>query len=212
MSDQNEATPPSWSTAEDPPTISRGRHAAAESSSPDLQNPEGPRPRIPTTGDLGPDSSEADPRVLVNVIQKALEAASSLATIATKKRFGLGVQLKAGEAKAIAEPIARFTQRRFNIKSDLADAGDAAGLFASLVLWAERIISEPTPGPRYTDSDPTRQARHAAPESQLLADQPPSTTSSAPAPAASGSVLHGERSVGSGPMKEGLLVDFDNAG
>lgn len=84
----------------------------------------------------------ASSRVLTEIISNVLAGATSLVSMYTTKRFNVSAQLKDEEAKAIARPIARLIQRRTQIRRELDDAADGAGVVASFLQYVERVAAE----------------------------------------------------------------------
>ena len=162
-----------------------------------------------TSGAQSQESSEA-PAGLSALLAEGIQGLGSLASIFTRRRFGVSVKFRESEAKAIAKPIARLVQRRYKVKSDLNDVTDTTGIFASILSWVDRLAEESPgtetgpPDPRFTD----RPARPPAPGPTLLSDEPRNagpTPSAAPAAAQvfrTGDTDH--REVGSGPLKDAI--------
>jgi hypothetical protein len=147
-------------------------------------------------------------RILSTIIGDALAGLSSLASMYTNKRLGLSVQLKSDETELISKPLARFVQRRFDIRGDLMDASDGASLLAGFLRYAERVVDHPSPDPtsapsRVVDTDFARPAAPPAPDTRLLSEERPAPAAPAPVFVQSGG--RRDREVGAGAVKDSLL-------
>jgi hypothetical protein len=163
MSDQNQVSEPGWEApTETSPTPTR------PASTPQPETTARPRrPRrnpvstaSPSTGPTttGPVSSPAgDPfasngggptpppaassRVLTDIISNVLAGATSVVSMYTTRRWNVSAQLRDEEARNIARPIARLIQRRTQIRRELDDAADGAGVIASFLQYVERVAA-----------------------------------------------------------------------
>lgn len=122
----------------------------------------------------------ASSRVLTEIISNVLAGATSVVSMYTTKRWNVSAQLRDDEAKAIARPVARLIQRRAQIRRELDDAADGAGVIASFLQYVERVAAStgqtPTrsaPATRPSDSwdEPARAPQHERVES-FVDEQP----------------------------------------
>lgn len=209
-----EISEPGWED-ESPPESHRSTSQRPSSSS-DPSNPQSSNhdsdegPKSPTSGEQSQESSEP-PAGLAALLAEGIQGIGSLASIFTRRRFGVSVKFKENEARAIARPIARLIQRRYKVKSDLNDVADTTGIFASVLSWVDRLAEESPgstgastgpPDPRFTD----RPARPPAPGPTLLSDEPVRSAAPTPGPAPASTVFaqSHDREVGSGPLKDAI--------
>lgn len=86
----------------------------------------------------------SDPGALTGLLAELLKGASALASMWTRRHYGLDLKMREGEARAVASRIAKIVQRRWEVRSDLNDATDVAGAGGSVISWVERVLSGQT--------------------------------------------------------------------
>jgi hypothetical protein len=187
---------------------------SSQGSSPD----EPPAPgRAPGAG-----GNEGSAR-LADVAAYLLKTGSNLASVLTKKRWGLNLGMQDGEALALARPLARIVERRFHVRGDLNDAADAAEGAGNLTSWLTRLAFElpgrPPPPPR-VDYAPAPVPQYPAGTVPLVAEPRPAPAQPVymrpPAPAAPAAPAppqyldrDGRPVPGSGWAKTAFLDGFD---
>ncbi len=119
-------------------------------SSPDEPTEETTSPRSTSSSPTEPEEGIGpltDPGALTGLLAELLKGASALASMWTRRHYGLDLKMREGEARAVASRIAKIVQRRWEVRSDLNDATDVAGAGGSVISWVERVFSgQITPG------------------------------------------------------------------
>ncbi len=94
----------------------------------------------PTEPEGGDRSAQRSGRALTGLLAELLKGASASRLVWTRRRYGLDLDMREGEARAVAWRIAKIVQRRWEVRSDL-DATDVAGAGGSVISWVEPVPS-----------------------------------------------------------------------
>jgi hypothetical protein len=193
--------------------------------SPGPQSPGQESPASPAAGGGGdppgsssPGSGSDGSTRLTEIIAFLLRSGADVVSILTRRKLGIDLGMRAGEANALAGPVARLLERRFQIRGDLNDAADAAEGAGGAVSYVKRIAwSIPLDQVPARSVDAYPAAAPAQPVGTvLLADERPKAPARvpptpAPVPPASVGAFHdrdGRPMPGSGPAKA-FLEGFD---